>query len=295
MSRPFRLKIAQQTAEAFLKKKGLLKLPVDPFKIAESLDIAVQGKPNDVAGVSGMLIRHGNSFGIIYATNIDSPGFQRFSVGHEIGHYMLEGHPEAVFTNGVHISRAGFVTDDVYELEADHFAAGLLMPEAPFLNEIENHVPGLDAIKNVAGLCGTSLTETAIRYAETSRDPVGIVVSTNGIVDYCFLSSAMQELPQRAWVKKGRQIPIGSSAAALATSLDRACAGQRVTDTVDIRDWLGGPTVAEATEDSVGLGLYGKMLTVLTLPRSAIQDGIEDDDDETDEQVLDRWTPRFRR
>ena len=147
----------------------------------------------------------------------------------------------------------------------------------------------------MAGLCGTSLTATAIRYAETSRDPVGIVVSTNGIVDYCFLSSAMQELPQRAWVKKGRQIPIGSNAAALATSLDRACAGQRVTDTVDIRDWLGGPTVAEATEDSVGLGLYGKMLTVLTLPRSAIQDGIEDDDDETDEQVLDRWTPRFRR
>jgi Zn-dependent peptidase ImmA (M78 family) len=295
VSRPFRLKIVQQTAEAFLKKKGLLKLPVDPFEVAESLDIVVQGKPNDVAGVSGMLLRHGNSFGIIYATNIDSPGFQRFSVGHEIGHYMLEGHPEAVFTNGIHISRAGFVTDDVYELEADHFSAGLLMPETPFRNEIENHAPGLDAIKNVADICGTSLTATAIRYAETSHDAVGIVVSTNGVVDYCFLSSAMQELPQRAWVKKGSQIPIGSSAAALAASRERISAGERVTDMIDIRDWLGGPTVAEATEDSVGLGSYGKMLTVLTLPMTANQDEVEADDEETDEQVLDRWTPRFRR
>ena len=64
---------------------------------------------------------------------------------------------------------------------------------------------------------------------------------------------------------------------------------------IDIRDWLGGPTVSEATEDSVGLGTYGKMLTVLTLPMTAIQDEVEADDEETDEQVLDRWTPRFQR
>jgi Zn-dependent peptidase ImmA (M78 family) len=294
VTRPFRLKIAQQTAEAFLKKKGLLKLPVDPFEVAESLDIMVQGKPNDVSGVSGMLIRQGNNFGIIYATNIDSPGFQRFSVGHEIGHYLLEGHPEHVFTNDIHISRAGFVSDDVYELEADHFAAGLLMPEAPFRVEVENQPAGLDAIKNVADICKTSLTATAIRYAEISRDPVGIVVSTNGVVDYCFLSLAMQELPQRAWVRKGSQIPIGSSAAALAANRHKVLAGERIADTVDIRDWLGGPTVAEATEDSVGLGSYGKMLTVLTLPIANIQDEREDDDDETDEEVQNRWTPKFR-
>ena len=294
MKRPFRLKIAQQTAEAFLKKKGMLKLPVDPFEVADSLDIVVQGKPNDVAGVSGMLIRQGNSFGIIYATNIDSPGFQRFSVSHEIGHYLLEGHPENVFTNGIHVSRAGFVTDDVYELEADHFAAGLLMPEVPFRSAAEDHEPGLDAIKQVAGLCHTSLTATAIRYAETSRDPVGVVVSTDGVVDYCFLSPAMQGLPQRTWVKKGSQIPIGSSAAALAANKARVLAAERVIDTVDIRDWLGGPTVVQATEDSVGLGSYGKMLTVLTFPMAAMQNEI-DDDEETDDQVLDRWTPRFRR
>ncbi|MGB8741579.1 MAG: hypothetical protein WCD52_15455, partial [Xanthobacteraceae bacterium] len=33
--------------------------------------------------------RHGNAFGILYATHVPSEGFQRFSVGHELGHYFL--------------------------------------------------------------------------------------------------------------------------------------------------------------------------------------------------------------
>ena len=33
--------------------------------------------------------------------------------------------------HGVHRSRAGYISQDRYEREADCFAAGLLMPEAP--------------------------------------------------------------------------------------------------------------------------------------------------------------------
>ena len=132
MSRPFRLKIARQSAEAFLKEEGITALPVDPFAIARSRDIVVEGKPESQGGVSGMLLRHGNTFGIMYATHVHSEGFQRFSGSHELGHYFLEGHLDQVLQNGVHVSHAGFVTTDPYELEADHFAAGLLMPETPF-------------------------------------------------------------------------------------------------------------------------------------------------------------------
>lgn len=166
MKRPFNLKMARQTAEAFLKREGITTLPVDPFAIADSLAISVEGKPQDKDGVSGMLLRHGNEFGIIYATHIPSPGFQRFSISHELGHYLLPGHPDQVFTNGIHVSRAGFVTNDIYELEADHFAAGLLMPEVPFKREMDRYEPGLDAIEQVAESCLTSLTATGIRFAE---------------------------------------------------------------------------------------------------------------------------------
>ena len=78
-----------------------------------------------------MLVRHQDVFGIMYATHIDNDGFQRFSIAHEIGHYVLDGHVNHIFPSGdgLHTSEAGFISGDPFELEADHFAAGLLMPE----------------------------------------------------------------------------------------------------------------------------------------------------------------------
>ncbi len=43
---PFRLRMAKQKAEALLREEGIVALPVDPFAIAASRDIAVQPKPD---------------------------------------------------------------------------------------------------------------------------------------------------------------------------------------------------------------------------------------------------------
>ena len=88
---PARVQLAVRTAERFLQRRGLRRLPVDPFAIAASLDIVVQPKPETVDGVSGMLLWRGTTFGILYATHIDNAGFQRFSVSHELGHYLRAG------------------------------------------------------------------------------------------------------------------------------------------------------------------------------------------------------------
>lgn len=294
MSRIFSLKLARQTAEAFLKEEGILTLPVDPFAIAESREITVKGKPESVEGVSGMLLRHGNDFGIIYATHIQSPGFQRISVSHELGHYFLPGHIDQVIKNGVHVSRAGFVTNDPYELEADHFAAGLLMPEAPFRKALDGFDPGLDAIDRMADLCVTSRTATAIRFAELSDAAVAVIVSTGGIIDYCFMSEAMKSLPKLDWIRKGTPLPSGTATAQLAADRERVVAGERVADEVDVRDWLGGSTRAVVSEETVGLGAYGKVLTVLT-SQTIGQDSGPDQDEDDEESLIESWTPRFRR
>lgn len=295
MSRIFSLKLARQTAEAFLKEEGILSLPVDPFAIAESREIVVEGKPENVEGVSGMLLRHGNDFGIVYATHIPSPGFQRFSVGHELGHYFLPGHIDQVLKDGIHISRAGFVTNDPYELEADHFAAGLLMPEAPFRKALDGFDPGLDAIDNMAELCVTSRTATAIRCAELSDAAVAVIVSTGGVIDYCFMSDAMKSLPKLDWIRKGMPLPAATVTAQLAADRARVTASERVADEVDVRDWLGGTTRALVSEEAVGLGGYGKVLTVLTSQTIGQDDDPDDLEEEDDERVVERWTPRFRR
>ena len=292
MSRPVRLVIARRCAEALIKDEGITTLPVDPFALAASRDITVEGKPETHDGVSGMLLRHGNSFGIIYATHIPSAGFQRFSVSHELGHYFLEGHIDQLLQTGVHVSRAGFVTADPYELEADHFAAGLLMPEKEFREEMERHEPGLAAVDALAARCITSRTATAIRYAELNRAAIAVIVSTDGVIDYCFLSDSMKTLPQLSWLRKGTKLPAGSATAQLSDNPDRVRAGATVTDEADVRDWLGGTMKAVVTEESAGLGGYGKILTILS---SEYIGGEEDDDDEEDEDdLIERWTPRFR-
>src|SRR2546422_1381503 len=107
---------ARHHGEVKAAEYGFTALPIDLLKIAGKAGIVVQAKKT-TGGVSGMLLRHGDNFGILYATHIQSPGFQRFSVGHELGHYFLPGHIDAVLSDhNIHESRAGFASGDKYEM-----------------------------------------------------------------------------------------------------------------------------------------------------------------------------------
>ncbi|TPI53309.1 ImmA/IrrE family metallo-endopeptidase [Mesorhizobium sp. B3-1-3] len=294
MSKGFRLLLARQEAEKFLKEEGITTLPVDPFAIAKSRGITVEGKPESAEGVSGMLLRYGDTFGIIYGTHIPSTGFQRFSVSHELGHYFLPGHMDHILPkDGAHVSRAGFVTADSYELEADHFASGLLMPTTPFKRAIGRSDPGLDAVIAAAELCQTSLTSTAIRFAGLTDAAVAVILSTGNMIDYCFLSDAMKSLPKLDWLRKGSPVPAGTATAALASNPQRVFGGDRIGEEIDVRDWLGGTRTATVSEESIGLGNYGKVLTVLV----STEIGQEDEEIEISEEedFIESWTPRFRR
>ena len=116
--------------------------------------------------------------GILYATHIDNEGFQRFSICHELGHYFLPEHPEIVFsTTDMHSSISGFNSSQLHEVEADYFASGLLMPKILFDRKLEKVDIGLNGIIQLSKICGTSITSTAIRYAQRNPDPVAIIVS----------------------------------------------------------------------------------------------------------------------
>lgn len=125
MKKPLAPLLLHRKAEHFLKENGFDSLPICSFILAEQLKITVQAKPATLGGVSGILVRHGDTFGIVYVTHIPNLGFQRFIISHELAHYLLEGHPETLFADGdIHKSCAGLASRDPYEIEADHFAAG---------------------------------------------------------------------------------------------------------------------------------------------------------------------------
>jgi Zn-dependent peptidase ImmA (M78 family) len=279
--------VAAGKAEFWLKQNGITSLPVDPFAIAELLDILVQPKNDTEPGVSGMLLRHGDNFGIMYATHIANEGFQRFSVAHELGHYLLEGHPETLFPNGdgMHASQAGFSSADFYEREADHFASGMLMPEHLFKAALRKENDGLGGIQALADKCKTSMTATAIRYAKLATIPAAVIISSGGRVDAAFLSKEMREQSTLVWPRKGDPLPSGVLTEAFVRDVANVRGGRTDAGEVELRDWLGGRSGVTATEEVIGLGAYGKVITVLTADFS-------DDDDEED--VEERWTPRFR-
>lgn len=282
---------ATREAERLLKDCKVQNLPVEPLDIAEQNNIACQAMPSKNGGVSGMFIKSRDAYGILYATHINNEGFQRFSIGHELGHYFLPGHPEAVFAGGViHESLAGFVSSDKYEDEADHFACGLLMPNYLFDPALEKAGEGIEAIKTLKELCGTSLTATAIRYAQRSPVPAAIVVSIGDKVDYCFMSDDLKEYPGLSRIKKGSGVPRISPTYAFNKDSDNVRMARQKTDTIDLNSWFGGEIEGELYEEVIGLGSYGKTLTVLS--GSDLPDPEEIDEDE---ELKESWTPRFKK
>jgi hypothetical protein len=285
------VKTAIGKAEQFIKDRKITTLPIDPVQIANDLEIEVVAKPASSKGVSGMLLRYGDDYAIAYATHIDNEGFQRFSVAHELGHYLLPGHIDHLMPAGknIHESRGGFVSTDPYELEADYFAAGLLMPNPLFSQAMWNSGEGLAAVESLAGLCRTSLTATAIRYVQCIHSAVSMVMSAGARIDYCFMSDALKEVPGLTWIRKGDALAKTTATYRFNQNPQRIVQADRAEEASNIQDWFGGRRNLEMTEEVVGLGRYGKTLTILSL----VGDPEEENDDDAD--LEESWTPRFRR
>ena len=286
-------KSIEGAASLVLREMKIDGLRVDPIAIARDKGILVKPKPDTVDGVSGMLVKVGDQFGIMYATNIPSKGFQKFSVAHEIGHYCVSGHVDALLSTGAHYSHAGFQSSDPYELEADYFAAALLMPERPFKSAIDDYPAGLVGIEALTKACETSLTATAIRYSGFTRDGVAIILSKGQAVDYCFMSEALKEAKGLKWLRKGTPVPAGTITEGFNARAQNVRTGQRESGEGNLRDWMDTERSYAVTEEVVGLGQYGRTLTVLTCKSLTVR--VEEaDNDEDEEKLIESWTPRFR-
>ncbi|STX39577.1 ImmA/IrrE family metallo-endopeptidase [Legionella feeleii] len=274
------MKLMQATsiAEKIVKDEKL-EFPIDLALLAQRNNILLQPKPITTKGVSGMLLRCGEEFTIIFATDIKNEGFQRFSIAHEFGHYFLPSHPENVFRNGnIHESHAGFCSNNQIELEADHFAAGLLMPKHLFSREWGKFSDGLSAIKGLAKICNTSLIASAIRYTQLADVPVAIIVSKGTLVEYSFASRQMQQIKGYAHLKKGLTLPKTSLTYNFNKDLNNIEQSLQKSSETDLLNWFQAEHEITAKEEAIGLGSYDKTLTIITANLNKYFD-----DDEIDE------------
>lgn len=129
-----RRNLVRERALALLDRFSIKKAPVDVELIAQRLGIVVVREPADDE-LSGFLLRDpGRKTSILGVNEKHPPNRQRFTIAHECGHFLLhEGevlHVDKQWS-GYQIrlrdgqSSAG---TDVEEIEANLFAAELLMP-----------------------------------------------------------------------------------------------------------------------------------------------------------------------
>jgi hypothetical protein len=77
-----------------------------------------------------------------------------------------------------------------------------------------------------------------------------------------------------------------------AISPEQVLAAQRLAADTDLRYWPGRTKRENVSEEVIGLGSYGKTLTMLSSTRIGAE---EETEDEEEERLIESWTPRFRR
>ena len=267
---------AVSAARAVLRQRGATSVPVDIVEIVADFGIKLEGNDKIGSSFSGCLMPVGTTFGILFNTSVTSIGFQRFTIGHELGHFRMRHHHLPLLAGGrLHKSDPGFVSNRWHELEADHFAAELLMPRDAFVTALDRHTPGLDAVRDIAEEFETSLTSTAIRFAKLSSEPVAAVVSQGGTVRYCWVSEALGRVPGIGPIPMRPDDPLPNSATlSLSSNPERVRRACRIAVNCRSSAWFPGATTTFALrEEAIGLGRYGRTLTILTA------DDVPDPDD----------------
>ncbi|HJP93528.1 MAG TPA: ImmA/IrrE family metallo-endopeptidase [Pyrinomonadaceae bacterium] len=122
----------------------------------------------------------------------------RFTLGHELGHYFIDEHRNAMAAGlPPHPSVCEYESDLLIEREADHFASSLLMPPTRFGKRAQRMPRGMQGILNVAHEFGTSLTSTAIKYVRLDILPCLVMKWSNDRLEWKWLSTETFEAPFR--------------------------------------------------------------------------------------------------
>lgn len=226
--------------------------------LALALGVIVTEERLDTA--DARLVRSGKRGLIRIKGDIPERGRKRFAIAHELGHWLL--HKEDTQINAcTDQDMVAKYKASAPEVEANHFAAELLMPEPVFAPLIRRGRPSLRRISDLADEFDTSLTATACRLADVSDDYCAVVVSENGRIRWWRGSARFED---RFWLDAGSPLSPGTVAAS-------AFRGETIPpgpQEVDWDQWLKADDEADddVLEDVVRIPRYGQVLSLIYLP-----------------------------
>lgn len=126
-------KRARKAAQKILEEFSMSKVPIPVDRIAKKLGAIIRYSPMDNEELSGMIFVK-NDIPIIGVNALHHPNRQRFTIAHELGHFVLhraeierEVHIDTKFSGLMRDQKSADGIDDL-EIEANSFASELLMP-----------------------------------------------------------------------------------------------------------------------------------------------------------------------
>ena len=260
---------ARKRANEVIDELGITGVPIIPESIAAKRNLRVETSASFPPTAFGALVKNGNQFTIVVSAHCPSDGHRRFTLAHELGHFFLNDHFAALFENStIHVSNeANFRgRKQWFEVEADAFASELLVPTRYARGIVEGLDVGVDGIRTLGGAFQTSLSCAAIRFAALTHEPMAAILSYKGTVEWIAFSGSLEvhEWVRRRW--KGEWAPPRSATARLASSTEEITRGAQLSDSGMLSEWFLGAPNSDVTEEAMGLGRYGRVLTVLWCP-----------------------------
>jgi len=125
---------AEQKASSLLQELNIKSIPTPLDKITTHFGITLSYELGE--NISGVLICNKNVT-IIGVNSTEATVRQRYTIAHEIGHYVMHKNLAELFVDQDYLVMKRSGVKDQQELEANAFAAALLMPEDLLLNELE--------------------------------------------------------------------------------------------------------------------------------------------------------------
>ncbi|MEM7245998.1 MAG: ImmA/IrrE family metallo-endopeptidase [Acidobacteriota bacterium] len=222
-------------------------------------------------GALARLVRRGDRGIIRVREGLTSPR-RRFCIAHELGHFLLHGGTSQLASCTLEMIDDYRASRE--ELEANAFAAELLLPRAAFQERCGAGAPTADRVRTLADEFGVSLTATLWRTAELGPTPGAIVGAREGRLSWFKRSDDFLFRLRDVGSRVGRE--------ALAHA---ACRGEREGihhARVPARSWLDDRRVEESWtlgEICVPMLSVGSSLSLIWLtPDAGVDDWDEGDD-----------------
>lgn len=131
-------------AADILELYGEKTYPIKVVALAEAMGLSVYDATFDRDDVAGIIKANEKK---IYICKTDNAKRQRFSIAHEIGHYVLHYNSEYEFNENKHISFRDSLSTlgfSIKEIEANYFAANILMPKDEVIKLYNNEFSVMD-------------------------------------------------------------------------------------------------------------------------------------------------------